>query len=220
MLKDERVASLSEAPTQSQSFYPKIRERSVKDPRKVRERSRKPSKPPAFQAMVEALPSVLPLVPRVLELRACGIFAFTGSRPEACESWRWYWRKEFAVSAKRSFCHELILENTHMKAQKYNQVFQILVSKLIPQIDPHVKIGSAKVLRKKTRKDYTFSLKLAKSHKGNFEQPPFVLCWRGPQSQHHEHQLHLSCVGGAGEASLTSISCISLVLAGSAKPAS
>ena len=51
----------------------------------------------------------------------------------------------------------------------------MLVSKLIPQVDPHVKIGCAKVSRKKTRKDYTFSLKLAKSQKGNFEQPPCVL---------------------------------------------
>ena len=50
----------------------------------------------------------------------------------------------------------------------------MLVSKLIPQLDPHVKIGSAKVSRKKTRKDYTFSLKLAKSQKGNFEQPPSI----------------------------------------------
>ena len=49
----------------------------------------------------------------------------------------------------------------------------MLVSKLIPQVDPHVKIGSAKVSRKKTRKDYIFSLKLAKSQKGNFEQPPY-----------------------------------------------
>ena len=49
----------------------------------------------------------------------------------------------------------------------------MLVSKLIPQVDPHVKIGSAKVSRKKTRKDYTFSLKLAKSQKVNFEQPPY-----------------------------------------------
>ena len=48
----------------------------------------------------------------------------------------------------------------------------MLASKLIPQVDPHVKIGSAKVSRKKTLKDYTFSLKLAKSQKGNFEQPP------------------------------------------------
>ena len=52
----------------------------------------------------------------------------------------------------------------------------MLVSKLIPQVDPQVKIGSAKVSRKKTRKDYTFSLKLAKSQKGNFEQPPHVTC--------------------------------------------
>ena len=49
----------------------------------------------------------------------------------------------------------------------------MLVSKLAPQVDPRVKIGSAKVSRKKTRKDYTFSLKLAKSQKGNFEQPPY-----------------------------------------------
>ena len=49
----------------------------------------------------------------------------------------------------------------------------MLISKLIPQVDPHVKIGSAKVSRKKTLKDYTFSLKLAKSQKGNFEQPPY-----------------------------------------------
>ena len=48
----------------------------------------------------------------------------------------------------------------------------MLVSTLIPQVDPHVKIGFAKVSRKKARKDYTFSLKLAKSQKGNFEQPP------------------------------------------------
>ena len=81
--------------------------------------------------------------------------------------------KEFGISAKRSFCHEVILDNTHMKAQKYNSVFQKLVSKLIPQVDPHVKIGSTKVSRKKTRKDYTFSLKLAKSQNANFEQPPY-----------------------------------------------
>ena len=174
MLKGERVAKLSEAPTQSQSFYPKIRERSVKDPRKVRERSRKPSKPPALQAMVLVLPSLRPLVLRVFELRACGICAFKGSRLETCfrESWRWCWRKEFGISAKRSFCHEVTLDNTHMKAQKYDQVSHMLVFELIPQVNPHVKIGSAKVSRKKTRKDYTFSLKLAKSQKGNFEQPP------------------------------------------------
>ena len=46
----------------------------------------------------------------------------------------------------------------------------MLVSKLIPQVDPYGKIGSAKVSRKKMRKDYTCSLKLAKSQKGNFEQ--------------------------------------------------
>ena len=73
MLKAERVAKLPEAPTQSQSFYPKIRGRSVKDPRKVRERSRKPSKPPALQAMVLALPSLIRLVLRVLELRVEGM---------------------------------------------------------------------------------------------------------------------------------------------------
>ena len=84
MLKGEKGAKLSEAPSQSQSFYPKIRERSVKDPRKVRERSCKPSKPPALQAMVLALPCLLPLVLRGLELRACSICAFKGSRLETC----------------------------------------------------------------------------------------------------------------------------------------
>ena len=180
MLKGERVAKLPEAPTQSQRKSAKdprkIRERSVKDPRKVRERSRKPSKPPALQAMVLALPSLIRLVLRVLELRACVICAFKGSRLETCfrESWRFCWRKEFGISAERSFLHEVTLVNTHMKAQKYNQVSQMLVSKLIPQVGPHVKMGSAKVSRKKTRKDYTFSLKLAKSQKGNFEQPPYI----------------------------------------------
>ena len=120
MLKGVRVASLSEAPAQSQSFYPKIRERSVKDPRKVRERSREPSKPAALQAMVLALPSLIPLVLRVVELRACGICGFKGSRLETCfrESWRWCWRKEIGIFGKRSFCYEVILDNTHMKAQK------------------------------------------------------------------------------------------------------
>ena len=51
MLKGERVARLSEAQAQSQNSYLKIRERSAKEPRKVRERSRRPSKPPALQAM-------------------------------------------------------------------------------------------------------------------------------------------------------------------------
>ena len=122
MLKGERVANVSEAPTPSQSFYPKIRERSVKDPQKDRERSRKPSKPLALQAMALALPSLIPLVLRVLELRACGICAFRGSGLETCfrESWRWCWRKEFGISTKRSFCHEVVLDNTHMKAQKCN----------------------------------------------------------------------------------------------------
>ena len=48
----------------------------------------------------------------------------------------------------------------------------MLVPELIPKVDRHVKIGSANVLRKKTRMDYTFSLKLANSRKRNFEQPP------------------------------------------------
>ena len=109
-------------------------------------------------------------------MRACVICAFKGSRLERCfrESWRFCWRKEFGICAERSFLHEVTLVNTHMKAQKYNQVSQMLVSKLVPQVDPHVKMGSAKVSRKKTRKDYTFSLKLAKSQKGNFEQPPCI----------------------------------------------
>ena len=50
----------------------------------------------------------------------------------------------------------------------------MLVSKLIPQVEPHVKIGSAKVSRKETRKDYTFSLKLAKSQRRSFEQAPNI----------------------------------------------
>ena len=49
MLKGERAASLSEA--ESQNSCLKIRERSAKDPRNIRERSRKPSKPPALQAV-------------------------------------------------------------------------------------------------------------------------------------------------------------------------
>ena len=107
-------------------------------------------------------------------MRACVICAFKGSRLERCfrESWPFCWRKEFGICAERSFLHEVTLVNTHMKAQKYNQVSQMLVSKLIPQVDPHVKMGSAKVSRKKTRKDYTFSLKLTESQKGNFEQTP------------------------------------------------
>ena len=47
MLKGERLASLSEAQAQSQNYYPKLRERTAK----VRERSRRPSKTPALQAM-------------------------------------------------------------------------------------------------------------------------------------------------------------------------
>ena len=58
-----------------------------------------------------------------------------------------------------------------MTARKYNSVSHILEFELIPQVNPHRKIGSAKVSQKKTRKDYTFSLKLDKSQKGNFEQP-------------------------------------------------
>ena len=49
MLKGERVASLSEAQAQPHNSYLKIRERSSKGPRKIRERSRRPSKPPAFK---------------------------------------------------------------------------------------------------------------------------------------------------------------------------
>ena len=50
----------------------------------------------------------------------------------------------------------------------------MMVSKLISQVDSVTKIGSAKVSRKKTRKDYIFSLKLVKSQKGNFEYSPFL----------------------------------------------
>ena len=64
MLKGERVASLSEA--ESQNSCPKIRERSAKDPRNIRERSRKPSKPPALQAMGDEIIAGI----RFLELRA------------------------------------------------------------------------------------------------------------------------------------------------------
>ena len=46
MLKGERIASLSEAQAQSQDSYLKIRERFAKGPRKIRERLRRPSKPP------------------------------------------------------------------------------------------------------------------------------------------------------------------------------
>ena len=76
MLKGERAASLFEASAQSQRILPE-------NPRKVRERSRKPSKPPASQAMVLALPSLIPLVLKALESRACGIFAFKSSRLES-----------------------------------------------------------------------------------------------------------------------------------------
>ena len=59
MLKAERVASLSVAQPQSQNSYLKIRERSAKEPRKVRERSRRPSKPPALQAMGDDIASAV-----------------------------------------------------------------------------------------------------------------------------------------------------------------
>ena len=57
MLKGESVASLSKAQAQSQNSYPKIRERSAKDPRKIRERSRMPSKVPVLQAMGDDIAS-------------------------------------------------------------------------------------------------------------------------------------------------------------------
>ena len=84
MLIDERTVNLSEASIQTQSFYPKIRERSMKDLRKNRERSRKPRKPPALQAMVFAPQFFIPLVLRGLELSACGIYIFKTSRLEIC----------------------------------------------------------------------------------------------------------------------------------------
>ena len=59
MLKGERVASLSEAQAQSQDSYLKIRERFAKGPRKIRERSRRPSKPPALQAMGDDIASAI-----------------------------------------------------------------------------------------------------------------------------------------------------------------
>ena len=56
MLKGERVATLSEAQqAQSQNSYLK----SMKDPRKIRERSRRPSKPPALQAMGDDIASAI-----------------------------------------------------------------------------------------------------------------------------------------------------------------
>ena len=44
------------------------------------------------------------------------------------------------------------------------------------QVDPHVKIGSAKVLRKKTPKECASSRKFAKSQRRLFEQPPVYMC--------------------------------------------
>ena len=63
MLKGERVASLTEAQDQAQNSYPKIREktreRPAKDPRKICEGSRKPSKPPALQAVGDDIASAI-----------------------------------------------------------------------------------------------------------------------------------------------------------------
>ena len=47
-----------------------------------------------------------------------------------------------------------------MKAQIYNQVFRMLVSKSIPQLDPRVKIGSAKVFAKEDAKGLHFFAKV------------------------------------------------------------
>ena len=44
------------------------------------------------------------------------------------------------------------------------------------QVDPHLKIGSAKVLRKKTPKDCTSSRKFARSQRRLFEHPPVYMC--------------------------------------------
>ena len=49
----------SEAQAQSQISYLKIRERSAKGPRKIRERSRRQSKPPALQAMGDDIASAI-----------------------------------------------------------------------------------------------------------------------------------------------------------------
>ena len=59
MLKGERLASLSEAQAQSQNSYLKIRERSAKGPRKILERSRRPSKLTALQAMGDDIASAI-----------------------------------------------------------------------------------------------------------------------------------------------------------------
>ena len=59
MLKGERVASLTEAQDQAQNSYPKIREKAAKDLRKIREGSRKPSKPPALQAVGDDIASAI-----------------------------------------------------------------------------------------------------------------------------------------------------------------
>ena len=59
ILKCERVATLSEAQAQSQNSYLNIRERSAKDPRKISERSRRPSNPPALQAMGDDIASAI-----------------------------------------------------------------------------------------------------------------------------------------------------------------
>ena len=70
-----------------------------------------------------------------------------------------------------------------MMAQKYNSVSHMLVFELIPQVNPHVKIGSAKVSRKKTRKDYTLFAKVGQIPERNFEQPPCAELWQVAATQ-------------------------------------
>ena len=130
MLKGERVASLSEAHVHENPR--KIRERSAKDRRKVRERSRRPSKPPALQAMgydiafaIRCWSLGLRQVPTSLDLPGmlCGLtgpvweltaWAKSSFRVQGLvfasnifrESSRWCARQELWISAKRSFCYE------------------------------------------------------------------------------------------------------------------
>ena len=47
-------------------------------------------------------------------------------------------------------------------------------TKLIPQVDPHVKIGSAQVSRKKRLNECTSWRKLAEAQTRNLEQPPYA----------------------------------------------
>ena len=55
----ERVEGLSEAQAHSQNSYLKICERFVKGPRKICERSRRPIKAPALQAMGDDIASAI-----------------------------------------------------------------------------------------------------------------------------------------------------------------